>query len=388
MDIFQRESESILQTYKRLHLAVERAEGVNVYTQNGEVYTDFLAGIAVNALGHSHPKIISAINDQAQKFLHISNYFYQEPQIILAEKLKDISGYDKVFFCNSGTEATEGAVKIARRFGNELNKTDIIAFSGGFHGRSYAALSMMDKPHYKNNMYPFLVNNKIIKFNDIDELRSTINEETAAVCLEFLQGEGGLAEASEEFVRELWSLKNEYNFLVIADEVQCGTGRTGDFFAFEKYNIRPDVVTMAKGIGGGLPLGAILVKDELSNIFESGMHGTTFGGNALACATGYVVLEELRNGLLDYVRETGNYLGEKLLELKQRYPEKILEVRGRGLMQGLQLSFDANELVSKLLEKKIIANSASDTVLRLIPPLIITKVDIDILYIAIDEIFG
>jgi acetylornithine/N-succinyldiaminopimelate aminotransferase len=377
MSIFEIEKESILQTYKRLPISISRAKGCMIYDDDGNEYLDFLAGIAVNALGHSDTEIIEAVNDQINKYMHVSNYFYQKPQIDLAESLKDISGFGKVFFTNSGTESMEGALKIIRRWGNGIDKKQIIAFSGGFHGRSYGALSLMDKPHYKSNMGPFLDNTMILEYNNIAQLEENINEDTAAVVLEFLQGEGGILQADLGFIEVLFDLKKKYDFIIVADEIQSGIGRTGKYFAFQHYQVIPDIITLAKGMGGGLPLGAILVSEGLAEIFEKGMHGTTYGGNAVACRAGKIVIDRLRNGLLAKVNENGAILKEKLLIAQSQYPDIIKEVRGLGLMLGLLLSKDAAPLVEKLLKNKVITNAASGNVLRLVPPLIVTDKEID-----------
>jgi predicted acetylornithine/succinylornithine family transaminase len=376
-EIIEKEHEFIYQTYKRLPIVVDYAVGSRIYDYNGDCYLDFLGGIAVNALGYSHPAILKAMREQMDKYLHISNYFYQEPQIILAEKLCQISGFDKVFFTNSGTEATDGAMKLVRKWGQLNKKSEIFAFTGGFHGRTYGALSIMDKPLYKDNMGPFLDKTKVMKLNDIPSLYENINSDTAAVFLEFIQGEGGISEPDRDFLDVLLELKGHYHFLLIADEVQAGTGRSGKFFSYEHHNVVPDMVTMAKGMGGGLPLGCILFSKELADIWTKGSHGTTYGGNALACVTGKVVIDELENGLLEQVIENGNYLQSKLIEIKDKYSSKVIQIRGKGLMQGLLLNFDAQALVDELIKQKIITNAASGSVLRLVPPLIVDKDDID-----------
>lgn len=384
-NIIEREHNNIFQTYKRLPIVVKRASGCRIYSETGEEYLDFLAGIAVNALGHSHPKIISAVEEQIRKYMHVSNYFYQEPQVKLAESICSNSCFSKVFFTNSGTEAMEGAIKLIRRFGYFNNKTEIVAFTGGFHGRTYGALSIMDKPLYKDKMGPFLPDTKILEYNNVEELRKNVNEKTAAIVLEFIQGEGGISEVKSEFIKKIAELRDKYNFLLVSDEIQAGCGRTGKLFSFEHFDIEPDLATIAKGIGGGLPLGAIAAKEQLAGIWEKGMHGTTYGGNAVACATGLVVMEELQSGLLAHIEETGLYFKDKLNEIMKNHPNLVKEVRGRGLMLGFQLSFDASILVQKLLEKHIIANAASGTVLRIVPPLIIEKEDIDIFIEKLDE---
>lgn len=377
LSIFEKEKKFILQTYKRFPIEVEYAKGIQIYDKTGNRYLDFLGGIAVNLLGHSHSKVIEAIEKQIHRYIHLSNYFYQDTQVELAELLCKITDYDKVFFSNSGTEATEGALKIVRRWGNLHKKPLIIAFTNGFHGRTYGSLSLMDKPHYKEMMGPFLNNILILPYNDIQALCKSINQNIAGIFIEFLQGEGGLLSATEEFANEIQELKNKYNFLIVADEVQSGIFRTGHLFAFERFNVKPDIVTLAKGLGGGLPLGAILLKSHLQNIFKIGMHGTTFGGNPVACAAGKATIEEIQNNLIDKIKSVSHYLSQQLELIKNEFPEFIKEIRGFGLMKGLLLTFESSKLVEALLKEKIITNSTSKYVLRLVPPLIITNEDID-----------
>ena len=379
------EHQLFFQTYKRLPVEIDHAIGMRIFDKKGNSYLDFLGGIAVNTLGHSHPKVIEAIDCQLRRYMHVSNYFYQDTQVEFVKKLNELSGYERTFLTNSGTEANEGAVKLVRRWGGDKGKTEIIAFSGGFHGRTYGALSLMDKPHYKDKMGPFLDNMKIIKYNDIEQLRNSINNKTASVIFEFIQGEGGISMADEKWIEEINLLKEKFGFLVIADEIQGGVGRTGKFFSFNHNNINPDIVTLAKGVGGGLPLGCILAHEELANVWEKGMHGTTFGGNSIACAAGTIVLDELKNGLMEHVINTGNYLHEKLENIRVEFPGQVLEVRGLGLMKGLLLSFDAGKLVEELLKRKIIANAASGTVLRLVPPLVVTNDDIDVFITGLQD---
>lgn len=372
-----REHAVVFQTYKRLPVAIAHAEGCRVTDVDGTSYLDMLGGIAVNALGHSHPKVVEAVVDQARRYMHVSNFFYQEPQIRLAEALVEVSGYPRIFFSNSGAEATDGAIKMARRFGSRQGRYDVIGFTGGFHGRTYGALSVMDKPLYKDGMGPFLPNTMVLPYNDVDALESRVDEHTAAVILEFVQGEGGVTEATSEFVEAIWRLKERYGFMVIADEVQAGIGRTGTFFSFERYGVRPDIVTVAKAMGGGLPLGGILATEEAAALFERGMHGTTYGGNALACAAGAVVVEEVVDGLMAHVVEIGDYLRARLLDLQARMPDRIRELRGRGCMQGVVLTSDAAPVVTALLERRIIANATSGNVVRLVPPYVISRAEVD-----------
>ncbi|MCE5304197.1 acetylornithine/succinylornithine family transaminase [bacterium] len=375
--IIENEHNDFIQVYTRLPIVIDRGEGMRVWDKNGRVYLDFLGGIAVDVLGHSHPKIIEAITNQAKRYLHTSNYLYQDIQIEFAKKLKEISGFDRIFLSNSGTESIEGTIKLVRKWGLLNNKKEIVSFTGGFHGRTYGALSMMDKPIYKANFGPFLDGFKIINYNSISDLESTINENTSGVFLEFLQGEGGIVSANPEFIQKLFELKNKYNFLIIADEIQAGMGRTGKFFAFEHYGIEPDIATVSKGLGGGLPLGAILIRNYLANVLQKSEHGSTFGGNPLACATGLASLVEIENHLMQNAQVQGEYFLEKLQEIAKSFPKLINDVRGKGLMIGLQLTFPAKDLVSRLLDYGIISNATNQNVLRIVPPLIITKQDID-----------
>jgi predicted acetylornithine/succinylornithine family transaminase len=375
--LMEREHEVVFQTYRRIPVAIDRAEGARIFDLDGKSYLDMLGGIAVNALGHSHPKIIAAIETQIRKYMHVSNVFYQEPQVRLAEQLVAASGYPRVFFSNSGAEATEGAIKMARRFGSAHGRYDIVGFTGGFHGRTYGALSIMDKPLYKEGMGPFLPNTIVLPYNDIDALEARVDENTCAVMIEVLQGEGGISSATDEFVAALWSLKERYGFLVIADEVQSGIGRTGDFFAFERYGVRPDIVTVAKAMGGGLPLGAILATNEAASLLDRGMHGTTYGGNPVACVAGSVVVDEVMHGLMAHVREIGAYFIERMEVLRAEIPARIREVRGRGCMVGLVLNEDAAPVIPMLLANGVIANATAGNVIRFVPPFVIQRADVD-----------
>ncbi len=383
--IIEQVQNDFIQVYNRLPIVIDRADGIKVWDKNGRVYLDFLAGIAVDVLGHSHPKIIEAIEKQAKRYLHTSNYLYQDIQIEFVKKLKKMSGFNKVFLSNSGTESIEGAIKLVRKWGNQHNKDEIISFTGGFHGRTYGALSMMDKPLYKNNFGPFLDGFKILPYNSISDLKSNINEKISGVFLEFIQGEGGVVPANQDFIDILFELKNKYNFLIVADEIQSGMGRTGKFFAFEHYNVEPDIATSSKGLGGGLPLGAILVRDYLKDVFQKSEHGSTFGGNPLACATGLASLIEIENNLMDNTKIQGGYFINKLKGIASNFPKFISNVQGKGLMIGLKLTFPAKDLVNKLLAYGIISNATNQNVLRIVPPLIINKQDIDEFCLALNK---
>lgn len=386
--LMEREHSVVFQTYRRIPVAIDRAEGARIIDVDGRSYLDMLGGIAVNALGHSHPRIISAIEQQIRKYMHVSNVFYQEPQVTLAEQLVKASGYPRVFFTNSGAESTDGALKLARRYGSARGRYDVIGFTGGFHGRTYGALSLMDKPLYKDGMGPFLPNTLVLPFNDIDALESRVDENTCAVMIEFLQGEGGIQSATQEFIDALFALKETYGFLVIADEVQSGIGRTGDFFSFEAYGVRPDIVTVAKAMGGGLPLGAILATEEAASLLEKGMHGTTYGGNPVACVAGSVVVDEVCDGLMDHVQKIGEYLHGQLQHLMSEFPQQIREIRGRGCMQGVVLNSDAAPYVQDLLKNGVIANATAGNVIRLVPPFVITQDDVDELLRALRTVMS
>jgi predicted acetylornithine/succinylornithine family transaminase len=378
MTIHELEKEYFLNTYNRFPIEISHGEEMYLIDKGGNRYLDLLGGVAVNALGYGNEKLISAVSKQAAKYMHVSNYFVQQPQLELAKVLCDVTNYSKVFFCNSGTEASEGALKIARKWGSQKNKCEIISMENSFHGRTMGSLSMMSSSDYREGFGPYLDNCKQIPFNDVNKLKESINENTAAIFFECIQGEGGIFEVSEDFVSTLNELRKQFEFLVMIDEVQSGMGRTGKFFSYEHYGLNPDLVTLAKPLGGGLPLGAILVKENIADVLKPGMHGTTFGGNPIACAAGKIVLDEiLNNNLMQNAKKVGNYFKERLQSLADELPDKIKEVRGKGLMLGLELNFAGKEIVNKMLENKIIINCTHNTVLRFLTPFIIEKKHVD-----------
>ncbi|MBK7377648.1 MAG: acetylornithine/succinylornithine family transaminase [Ignavibacteriales bacterium] len=375
-NIFNKEKKIFLNTYKRIPIEIAYGEGVNLIDKNGKRYLDFFAGLAVNSLGYANPKIIGAITEQIQKFAHLSNYFITDVQVEFGELLLRYSGMNKLFLTNSGTEAIETAMKIIRKV--KGSEKIIYSLSNGFHGRTYGALSITQRQNYRKKFGHFLPNISQIFFNDVDDLRNKIDKNTAAVFLEFLQGEGGIHFISKEFADTLSELRTEHNFIVVSDSIQCGIGRTGKPFSHNYLDFHPDIITVAKSIGGGLPLGAVLVNEDLQNCFEPGNHGTTFGGNPVSCAAGKVVLQEVfENGLMENARSLGQYLAEELNELKNLFPSTIKEIRGKGLMIGVELFEDGQKFVAKLLEKNILINCTNINVLRLLPPLIISKSDAD-----------
>ncbi len=379
MNILEREAKVFFHTYKRIPLEIDRGEGVYLYSTSGRRYLDLFGGLAVNALGYNHPRVVEAIGQQIRRYIHLSNYYVQDPQIELAERLVKASGYSKVFLGNSGTEVIEGALKIARKWGKDKKKSTVVSFTNAFHGRTMGALSSMDREKYREGFEPFLPGFVCIPFNDVEILRRTVNKETLAVMLEFIQGEGGINVATAEFIAELERLKHQYDFLIIADEIQAGLGRTGKFFAFEHYSASgPDIVTAAKPLGGGLPLGAILGSERVADVLQYGVHGTTFGGNPVACSAGIVVLEELVDkGLMQHVVEVGEYAFTQLRQLRQEFPQLIADVRGKGLMIGVELTREGDSIVEKMRDEGVLINCTNQTVLRFLPPLIITKTEID-----------
>lgn len=363
-------------TYKQIDIEIATATGAYLIDKNNIRYLDFFAGLGVNALGYAHPKIIKAVTEQISNFGHLSNYFITDVQNNLAAKLLSISNMDKLFFTNSGTESTEAALKLIRKYFGPDKK--IFSLTNSFHGRTYGALSLTARTNYRKGFEPFLTNIETIEFNNKEDLKKKIDQNTAAIFIEFIQGEAGINEVSNDFISELNQLKEKFDFLVVADEIQSGIGRTGKVFAFNYYDFLPDIILVAKAIGGGLPLGAMLVNQNLSNVFFQGDHGTTFGGNPVSCAAGTVVLEEIfESGLLEKVSELGSYLKDQLKIIQNKYIQIIKDVRGKGLMIGIELNFPCKTVVDEMLKRKILINCTNINVIRLLPPLIIEKEQID-----------
>lgn len=388
MNLLDREKAALFPTYDRLPIgAVTRAEGVHIHTDDGTIYLDALAGLGVNALGHSHPAIVAAIREQAGKYMHLSNLYLQEPQVVLAEKLAKASSFERVFFTNSGTEAVEGAIKLARRYFSNGAKTEVIGVANGFHGRTYGPLSVMDKAKYRDTFGPFLGEASCIPY-DVASLEKAVSAGTAAVIVEPIQGEGGIVEIEREFVEALMTLCAKHNFLIIADEIQSGIGRTGKFFGYEHFGLKPDIVVCAKAIGGGLPLGAILSRQEIADVMKAGVHGTTFGGNALACVAGAVMLDLVKKTYMENAAREGNYLKSRFESLKQKYPALIRDVRGRGLMLGIEFAANAKQVQQHLFGKQIITNVTAGEVLRILPPLIFERKHSEELANAIESAVG
>lgn len=372
--------ESIMNTYARFDVIFDRGKGARLTDIKGKEYIDFVSGIAVNCLGHSHPAIAKTLAEQSQKLMHISNLYWTPTQMDLAEKLVQHSDHDKVFFCNSGTEAIELGLKIARKYGkingNE-DKTEIIYFNNSFHGRTMGALSVTGQQKYQKDYRPLISDTKSIEFNDIDQLRKAVSEKTCAIILEPIQGEGGIINADVAFLKEARKLCDQYDALLIYDEVQCGIGRLGTLYAYQSYHVIPDIICMAKGLGGGFPIGATLTNEKAASAMVPGDHGCTFGGNPLACSVGLVVINELmENGVLEQSIESSKYLIEHLKQLKEKY-SKIEKVQGMGLLLGLKIVDNPKVIIEKCLEKGLLLVGAGQNVIRVLPPLNVSKTDID-----------
>ncbi len=394
MDIrrfFEESSHYVMDTYSRLPVVLRKGRGVKVWGVNGKEYLDFVAGIAVNVLGHCHPKVVVAIQKQAQRLIHISNLYYNEPQIKLARLLVENSFADKVFFCNSGAEANEGAIKLARKYAKENLKEEryeIITALNSFHGRTLATLTATGQEKFQKGFEPLVPGFKYVEFNNIKDLESAINERTCAVMLEPIQGEGGIRIPSREYLKGARDICDSHGILLILDEVQTGMGRTGRLFAYEHFGIKPDIMTLAKGLGNGVPIGAVLATDRVASSFKPGSHASTFGGNPLCCAAAIATIETiLEDGfILDHCRRMGEYLLNGLMELKEEYSSFIIDVRGIGLMIGMEMSLDCSEIVKDCLERGLIINCTAGNVLRFTPPLIIQKRDIDQMLDILDDV--
>ncbi len=372
---------ALLHTYNRYQVVLDKGDGVYLYDIEGKKYLDFCAGIAVFALGYNNKKYNDALKDQIDKLIHTSNYYYNVPAIEAAKKLKKASGMDRVFFTNSGAEAIEGAIKAARKYAYlKDGRTDheIIAMEHSFHGRTMGALSVTGNPKYREAFEPMIGNIRFARLNDFDSVLANVTDKTCAVILETVQGEGGIFPAEESFLKQLKALCEEKDILLILDEIQCGMGRTGAMYAWQRYGIKPDIMTTAKALGCGVPVGAFLMTEKTAaNSLTSGDHGTTYGGNPLAAAAINIVLDLFEeNHIIDNVKETGAYLEEKLEGFVSRF-DFIEERRGLGLMQGLVFDRPVNDIITKALDKGLILINAGTNIIRFVPPLIITKEHVD-----------
>ena len=378
--IAEQERKFLLQTYNRYPVVLERGKGVFLYDIEGKKYLDFVSGLGVNALGHAHPRIVKAIRDQAAKLVHVSNLYYHEYQGPLAEKLCGLSGLNRAFFSNSGTEAIEGSIKLARLAGHRAGgeaKCRLVALEGSYHGRTFGALSLTGQDKHRKGFEPMLEGVTFVKQNDLESLRAAVNDNTCAIVLEPIFGEGGIFECSVEFLRECRALADRHKAALIFDEIQCGLGRTGTIFAFQSFGVTPDIVAIAKPIAAGLPLGAFIAKEEFANAIAPGQHGTTFGGGPLACRVALEFLAIVEDEkLLENVNKVGAYLHDKLNDLVSKRNAAVA-VRGRGFIQGIQLEIPARPIVDEGLSEGVLFNATHDTVVRFLPPFLLDEKHVD-----------
>lgn len=370
----------LMNTYGRQPIVLVKGQGTRVYDADGRSYLDFVGGLAVNSLGHCHPSVVAAIQEQGMKLLHCSNLYWIEPQIKLAQILVENSCLDKVFFANSGSEANEGAIKLARKYAKVTygeGKYEVITIKQSFHGRTLATLAATGQDKFHQDFQPLPPGFTYVPLGDLDALKKAINPKTCAIMLEPIQGEGGVNVPTVAYLQEVQKLCRENGLLLILDEVQVGMGRTGTLFAYEQFGVEPDILTLAKALGGGVAIGAFLAKEEVAAAFRPGDHGSTFGGNPFATAVGLAAVQTLlKPGFLEHVVQMGAYLQERLNKLQSKY-SCIKEVRGKGLIWGLELDRPGAEIVTKCLEEGLLINCTNSTVLRLLPPLIVTAEEID-----------
>lgn len=391
-EISELEKRVLIPTYDRLPILAVRGEGCFLYDDCGKKYLDFLGGLAVNSLGYAHPEILAVLRDGSESLLHVSNLVFHRFQAPLAEKLAALAGLDRVFFANTGTEAIEGALKLARAYARKrhpaepFERFEVLALENSFHGRTLGALSATWPEKYRQPFEPLLPGAKFARLNDVEDLRESFTPRTAAVLIEVIQGEGGVVELREEFLRAAQELCRANDALLVCDEIQCGLGRTGRFFAFQKFGLRPDIVVVAKPLAAGLPLSAIIAREEVAQTFSPGMHGTTFGGGPLQCRVALKFLEILeRPGFLERVREVGAYFRAQLEKLQREIP-LIREVRGEGLMLAAELAAPCKAVVRQALEAGFLMNCTQEKVLRFLPPLVVERQDVDQLIAALRPI--
>jgi len=381
----------VAHTYARYPILLVRGKGTRVWDMEGKEYLDFLSGLAVCNLGHCHPKVVKAIQDQAERLIHISNFYYIEPQIRLATLLCQHSFADKVFFCNSGAEANEGALKLARKYAKVkmgVGRYEVITMDRSFHGRTLATLTATAQEKYHKGYDPLMPGFKYIPFNDAEALRKAIDEKTCAVLIEPIQGEGGVNIPSEGYLKALREVCDEKGILLIFDEVQVGMGRTGKLFAYEHEGVQPDMLTLAKSLAGGVPIGALLIGKGIAESFQPGDHASTFGGNPLATAAGVAAMSAiLEEGVLENCEKVGNYFLSRLEEIKKKFPF-IQEVRGRGLILGIELKMDGSFIVKEMMQRGFLINCTMGNVLRFLPPLIVTEEEVDQMLKALEEVFN
>lgn len=379
----------IAHTYNRFPILPVKGKGTRIWDKEGKEYVDFFSGLAVCNLGHCHPKVVRAIQDQAERLIHVSNLYYIEPQIELASLLCKHSFADKVFFCNSGAEANEGALKLARKYAKEKmgqNRYEIITMEHSFHGRTLATLTATGQTKYQKGYAPLMPGFKYVPFDNLEAVRKAIDSKTCGVLLEPIQGEGGVNVPKEGYLKGLREICDEKGILLILDEVQVGMGRTGKLFAYEHENIEPDLLTLAKSLAGGVPIGALLMKEEIARSFEPGDHASTFGGNFLATAAGVAALQAiLEEGMLENCQKVGAYFLSRLRGLQNKF-SFVKDVRGRGLILGMELKIDGAEIVREMMKRGFLINCTMNKVLRFLPPLIITEEEVDRMIEALEEV--
>ncbi|MGN8913662.1 aspartate aminotransferase family protein [Anaerofustis butyriciformans] len=378
-DIVKTGEKVLMHTYSRFPLVFEKGEGVYLYDENGKKYLDFVAGIAVNDLGYNDEGLNKALEEQMHKLYHVSNLYYTKANVEAAKTLVDNSALDRVFFCNSGAEATEAALKLSRLYAYKFRnkETKIIAMNNSFHGRTFGSITATGQLKYQKGLGPILPDVVHVPFMDFEAIEKEARSGACGIIIEPVQGEGGIRPASKEFLQKVRALCDELDILLIFDEVQCGIGRSGYLFAYEYFDVVPDVVCMAKGLGGGFPIGAILVKEEKAKGFEPGNHASTFGGNALAStASKYVLNKIINENILDNVKEQGSYLKSRLEQLKEKY-DFINDVRGIGLMLGMEFEFPVSDIINKAIDKGLLLLNSGQNIIRFVPPLIILKDEID-----------
>jgi predicted acetylornithine/succinylornithine family transaminase len=379
-DVTELERQYLLQTYARLPVVIEKGKDVFVQDVNGKKYLDMIAGIGVNALGYAHPRMVKVVRDQVGKLTHVSNLYYNQYQGPLAKKLAELSGLARVFFSNSGTEAIDGAIKFARAHGHKVGgeaKYKLVAAHNSFHGRTYGGMSLTSTPKYRDDFKPLLDGVAFVPLNDIEALRNAVTDETCGVFLETIQGEGGIFECSSEYLQEARRICDRHRAALVLDEIQCGLGRTGEMFAFKQSGVLPDILTLAKPIAGGMPLGAIVMTEEIASAVGAGKHGTTFGGGPLACRTALEYLQVIEDErLLEHVGRVGTYFLGELAALRDNLAI-VKEVRGRGLMLALDLNVPSRPYVDAALQQGVLFNSTHETTVRILPPLIIEEKHVD-----------
>ena len=389
MDYIQSGKDNFMHTYAQLDVCFDHAKGCWLYDTEGKKYLDLVGGIAVNALGYGNEKLIATANRVMEEgIFHVSNLYYNKYTVMAAERLNKAAGSDRVFFANSGAEANEAALKLARKYGFKTGRTKVLSFEHSFHGRTYGAITLTGQEKYHKGFAPMVPDIEYATYNDLESVKAKLDDSFIAIIVEPVQGEGGIIPAKKEFLEGLRKICDEKDMLLIYDCVQCGMGRTGKLFAWQHYGVKPDLMSLAKALGGGLPLSALCGYGKAADIFTPGDHASTFGGNPVASALALTVLDELEGGLAESVLENGEYLRKKLQILKEKYPSVCTDVRGLGLMMGLEVKLPPATIINKCREKGVILCSAGYDVVRFVPPLIISKEELDIAVDTLDEVIS